>query len=470
MTAPTIVILAAGQGTRMRSATPKVLHPLCGRPLVAWPVEAARAAGAGRIVVVDSAARTLAGHLADDVVLAVQEEARGTADAVEAAIGHIPQDGPVVVLSGDVPLVTSDFIRDLLDAHIAGGAAATMATMELDDPAGYGRVVRDAAGAVTGVVETKKAGDATPEQLAIREVNTGIFAFDAAALREALPLVGADNAQGERYLPDVLGILRAAGHTLGAHLVDDPDLTLGINDRADLAAVRGIAQARIHRELMLAGVTIVDPGSTTIDARVRIGRDTVVEPFCTITGDTVIGAGCRIGANSTLADARLGDAVTIRHSWLQSCDVHTGATVGPFAYLRPGATLRDGAKAGTFVEIKNADIGAGSKVPHLSYIGDADVGDGTNLGAATITANYDGARKHRTRIGSGVRGGVDTTFVAPVSVGDGAWTAAGSVVTDDVPAGALAIARGRQRNIEDYANRPDTGADADAARRGAGVA
>jgi bifunctional UDP-N-acetylglucosamine pyrophosphorylase/glucosamine-1-phosphate N-acetyltransferase len=453
MTTPTIVILAAGQGTRMRSATPKVLHPLCGRPLVAWPVEAAREAGAGRIVVVDSAARSLAGHLADDIVLAVQEQARGTADAVEAAVDHLPQDGPVVILSGDVPLVTAGFIRDLIAAHAAGGFAATMATMELGDPAGYGRVLRDAAGAITGVVETKKEGDATPEQLAIREVNTGIFAFDAAALRAALPLVGAENAQGERYLPDVLGILRAAGHTLGAHLVDDPDLTLGINDRADLAAVRAIAQARIHRELMHAGVTIVDPASTTIDAGVGIGRDTVVEPFCTIAGDTRIGAGCRIGANSTLADSFVGDDVTIRQSWLQSCAVHTGATVGPFAYLRPGATLRDGAKAGTFVEIKNADIGAGSKVPHLSYIGDADVGDGTNLGAATITANYDGARKHRTRIGSGVRGGVDTTFVAPVSVGDGAWTAAGSVVTDDVPAGALAIARGRQRNIEDYENR-----------------
>jgi bifunctional UDP-N-acetylglucosamine pyrophosphorylase/glucosamine-1-phosphate N-acetyltransferase len=453
MNAPTIVILAAGQGTRMRSATPKVLHPLCGRPLVLWPVEAARAAGAGRIIVVDSAARPLAGHLPDDVVLAVQEQPNGTADAVEAAVAAMPEDGPVVILSGDVPLVTADFIRDLLDAHAESGAAGTMATMELDDPAGYGRVVRDATGAVEGVVETKKPGDATPEQLAIREVNTGIFVFEAQALRVALRHVRAENAQGERYLPDVLPLLRAAGHTLAGHLVDDADLTLGINDRADLAAVRAIAQARIHRELMLAGVTIDDPSSTTIDATVTIGRDTVVEPFCSITGETRIGSGCRIGAHTTIAGSELGDDVTVRQSWIDSATLHAGATVGPFAYLRPAARLREGAKAGSFVEIKNADIGAGSKVPHLSYIGDADVGEGTNLGAATITANYDGTRKHRTLIGSGVRGGVDTTFVAPVSVGDGALTAAGSVVTEDVPARALAIARGRQRNVEGYADR-----------------
>ena len=453
MTAPTIVILAAGQGTRMRSATPKVLHPLCGRPLVHWPIHAAREAGAGRIVVVDSAARPLDGHLPEDVVLAVQQHPNGTADAVQAAAGAFPEDGTVVVLSGDVPLVTADFVRELVAAHTASGAAATMATMVLDEPGDYGRVLRDADGGVVGVVEAKKAGDATAEQLAIREVNTGIFAFDARALRAALPLVGTDNAQGERYLPDVLRLLRAATQPIAAHVVDDPDLTLGVNDRADLAAVRAIAQARIHAAHLRAGVTIVDPASTTIDTGVTIGPDTVIEPFCSLTGATSVGAGCRISQNSTLIDARLGDGVTVRHSWLHSCDLHGGASVGPFAYLRPGARLRDGAKAGTFVEIKNADIGAGTKVPHLSYIGDADVGERTNLGAGTITANYDGRSKHRTVIGSGVRGGVDTMFVAPVTVGDGAWTAAGSVVTEDVPSGALAIARNRQRNIEDYASR-----------------
>jgi bifunctional UDP-N-acetylglucosamine pyrophosphorylase / glucosamine-1-phosphate N-acetyltransferase len=453
MTAPTVVILAAGQGSRMRSAAPKVLHPLCGRPLVHWPIHAAREAGAARIVVVDSAARPLEGHLPEDVVLAVQERPNGTADAVEAATGAFPEDGAVIVLSGDVPLVTGVFVSELAAAHAASGAAATMATMVLDEPGDYGRVLRDGAGEVTGVVEAKAGGDATAEQRAIREVNTGILAFDARALRAALPQVGSDNAQGERYLPDVLPILRAAGRTIAAHVVSDATLTLGVNDRGDLAAARAIAQARIHRALMRGGVTIVDPASTTIDADVAVGRDTVIEPFCTLTGSTLVGAHCVIGANSTLADALVGDGVTIRHSWLDSCDLHDGATVGPFAYLRPGARLREGARAGTFVEIKNADIGPRSKVPHLSYVGDADVGARTNLGAGTITANYDGRRKHRTTIGSDVRGGVDTMFVAPVVVGDGAWTAAGSVVTEDVPAGALAVARSRQTNFEGYASR-----------------
>jgi len=335
MTAPTVVILAAGQGTRMRSALPKVLHPLCGRPLVHWPIHAARDAGAGRIVVVDSAARPLDGHLPHDVLLAVQERPDGTADALEAAAAAFPEDGAVVVLSGDVPLVTAAFVSELMAAHAASGAAATMATMLLDDPGDYGRVLRDETGAVTGVVEAKGGGDATGEQLAIREVNTGIFAFDARALRAALPRVGADNAQGERYLPDVLPLLRAAGHTVAAHVVADATLTLGVNDRADLAAVRAIAQARIHDRLMRAGVTIVDPASTTIDADVSIGRDTVVEPFCALTGATLVGAHCRIGASSTLADALLGDGVHVRQSFLDSCDVPDGATVGPFAGVRP---------------------------------------------------------------------------------------------------------------------------------------
>jgi bifunctional UDP-N-acetylglucosamine pyrophosphorylase/glucosamine-1-phosphate N-acetyltransferase len=459
MTAPTIVILAAGQGTRMRSALPKVLHPLCGRPLVHWPVHAARAAGAGRIVVVDSAARPLDGHLPEDVVLAVQARPDGTAGAVEAAMAAVPEDGAVVVLAGDVPLVTAAFVSELVAAHAASGAAATMATMVLDEPGEYGRVLRDRDDRVTGVVEAKAGGDASAEQLAIREVNTGIFAFDARALRAALPRVGSDNAQGERYLPDVLPALRAAGHAIAAHVVADAALTLGVNDRAGLAEVRAIAQARIHDALMREGVTIVDPASTTIDADVSVGRDTVIEPFCTLTGATLVGAHCRIGANSTLVDALVGDGVTIRQSWLHSCDVHDGATVGPFAYLRPGARLREAAKAGTFVEIKNADIGPRAKVPHLSYVGDTDVGAWTNLGAGTITANYDGRRKHRTRIGSDVRGGVDTTFVAPVTVGDGAWTAAGSVVTEDVPDGALAVTRSRQTNVEGWAARAAAKAD-----------
>jgi bifunctional UDP-N-acetylglucosamine pyrophosphorylase/glucosamine-1-phosphate N-acetyltransferase len=328
-----------------------------------------------------------------------------------------------------------------------------MVTTTLDDPSGYGRVVRDRSGEVERVVETKAPGDATPEEMAIREVNTGIYAFDGPALVDALRQVGTDNAQGEIYLPVALEVLRAAGARVIAHEVDDPSVLLGVNDKVELAQARALAQKRIHEAHMRAGVTIVDPASTTIEAGVAIGADTVVQPSTFLRGDTTIGEGCTVGPLTTVIDATIADAVTVVHSYLQGCELRSGATVGPFAYLRPGALLRERAKAGTFVEIKNSDIGEGTKVPHLSYVGDADVGPGTNLGAATITANYDGRNKHRTTVGAGVRTSVDTTLVAPVTVGDAAYTGAGSVITEDVPAGALAIARARQSNIEGYADR-----------------
>jgi bifunctional UDP-N-acetylglucosamine pyrophosphorylase/glucosamine-1-phosphate N-acetyltransferase len=453
VTAPVVVILAAGQGTRMRSATPKLLHPLCGRPLLAWTVDAARAAGAAKVVVVGGPDRALAPGLPDDVVLAVQFEPRGTADAVAAAAAEIDRAAPVIVLNGDVPLVTGETLRALAEAHEREGAAATMLTTVLADPSGYGRVVRGEDGAVERVVETKKPGDATPQELEIREINGGVFAFGGGDLLDALGDVRSDNAQGELYLPDVLPILRARGRPVRAHLVDDPAIALGVNDRGDLAKVRAEAQRRIHAALMTAGVTIVDPGSTTIDAGVEVGADTVIEPFSTLHGATRVGGGCRIGPQTTLIDTTLGDDVAVPHSYLTSAVVHDGASIGPFAYLRPGALLREKAKVGTFVEVKNSDVGAGAKVPHLSYIGDADIGPGSNLGAGTITANYDGTSKHRTVIGARVRGGVDTAFVAPVTVGDDAWTAAGSVITQDVPPGALGIARSRQHVVERYNER-----------------
>jgi bifunctional UDP-N-acetylglucosamine pyrophosphorylase/glucosamine-1-phosphate N-acetyltransferase len=330
-----------------------------------------------------------------------------------------------------------------------------MVTTHLDDPSGYGRVVRDADGHVARVVETKADGDATPEERRIREVNTGIFCFDHAALSDALPRVGTANAQGERYLPEVLTLLREQGAVVAAHVVEDPGLVLGVNDRVALAEVRAVAQRRILEAHMRAGVTVVDPGSTLVDVGVTIGQDTIIEPSTYLRGTTTVGARAHLGPDTTIVDSTLHDAVTVRHSYVQEAELQTGATVGPFAYLRPGAVLRDGAKAGSFVEIKNSDIGAGTKVPHLSYIGDADVGAGANLGAATITANYDGRTKvkSRTTIGDGVRTGVDTTLVAPVSLGERSYTAAGSVVTDDVPAASLAVARARQRNIEGYADR-----------------
>ena len=451
--APTVVILAAGEGTRMRSAVPKVLHPLCGRPLIVWPIDAALRAGAGSVVVVDNPSERLRDHLPEGVRLAVQAEPRGTGDAVAAAAAHIDPDATVVVINGDVPLLTADAIRALVDAHEAAGAGATMATMEPDDVTGYGRVVRDAEGRVQRVVETKVVGDATPEELAIREVNAGVYAFEGAALLAALGTLGSDNAQGEVYLPDVLPAIRAAGRPVMAHPIGDPDLTHGVDDRVDLAHATAVAQRRIHEAHMLSGVTIVDPASTWIDVGVQIGRDTVIEPGSHLRGATSVGADCVVGPHTTLRDATVGDRVSVLHSHVDGAQIDDGASVGPFSFLRPAAHLHERTKAGAFVEIKNSEIGAGSKVPHLSYIGDAEIGEQTNIGAGSITANYDGTRKHRTRIGNRVRVSVDTVFVAPVTVGDDAFTGAGSVIVEEVPPGALGIARERQTNVEGYAER-----------------
>jgi bifunctional UDP-N-acetylglucosamine pyrophosphorylase/glucosamine-1-phosphate N-acetyltransferase len=450
--APVVVILAAGEGTRMRSATPKLLHPVCGRPMIAWPVAAAREAGAGTIVVVDGPERRLEGSLDRGVEVAIQERPRGTADAVRAATGHISPESTVIVLNGDHPLITARALTGLAEAHARSGAAATLATAVLEDPSGYGRVVRTPDGTVERVVETKAGGDATELELHIREISTGIYAFDGSELLGALEQVRADNAQGEFYLPDVLPILRAHERTVAAYEIADAS-ELGVNDRAGLAMVRAVAQARIHRRLMDAGVTIVDPAATVIDADVEIGQDSVVAPFSSLHGTTRIGERTRIGPLTTLVDVRVGDEATIVHSYATGAQVGDRVSVGPFAYLRPGTVLHEGAKAGTFVEIKNSEIAARAKVPHLSYIGDADIGEETNIGAGTITANYDGTNKNRTRIGAGAFVSVDTMFVAPVSLGDGAYTGAGSVITDDVPPGALGVARARQRNIEGYAER-----------------
>jgi bifunctional UDP-N-acetylglucosamine pyrophosphorylase/glucosamine-1-phosphate N-acetyltransferase len=453
MPAPTVVLLAAGEGTRMRSSLPKVLHPICGRPMILWPLLAARDAGAERVIVVDNPKRLLAEHLPDGVEIAVQEQPRGTGDAVAAAAGQIDPAAPVLVINGDMPLITGAAIAAVLEAHAEQRAAATIASVELDDPRGYGRVIRGADGAVERVAETKAEGDATAEELAIREVNAGLYVFDGGALLAALDSLGEDNAQGERYLPDVLPVLLAAGKTVQACPLPDPDLALGVNDRVDLARVTRLAQQRIHRAHQRAGVTIVDPASTLIHATVAIGEDTTIEPSTFLRGRTRIGARCTVGPLSTVIDSVLGDGVTVRHSYLDAATAADGVAIGPFTYLRPDAVLHENAKAGTFVEIKNSNVGAGSKVPHLSYVGDTDIGEGSNLGAGTITANYDGRRKHRTTIGSRVKISVDTSLVAPVTVGDDAYTAAGSVITDDVPPGALGVARQRQKNIEGYADR-----------------
>jgi bifunctional UDP-N-acetylglucosamine pyrophosphorylase/glucosamine-1-phosphate N-acetyltransferase len=424
--------MAAGQGTRMKSKTPKVLHDLLGRPMGLWPVYAALEAGAQKVVVVESPEQALEVLLPDGAVAVVQPEANGTGGAIQAASEHIDPQAPVVVLSGDVPLVSAAAIRELVEAH---DGQATMATTKLDAPAGYGRVVRRADGAVEKVVETKTAGDATPEELAITEVNTGIYAFDGAFLLETLPKLTADNAQGELYLPQVLD----HADTVAAHEVDDPNLVLGVNDRVALANVRAIAQRQLLEALMRAGVTVIDPATTYVDVDVQVGQDTTLEPGTVLRGTTSIGADCKVGPHVVAIDTTIED----------------GVSVGPFAYLRPGTHLRTASKIGTFVEVKNSDIGARTKVPHLSYLGDADVGEDSNLGAATITANYDAKSKtkSRTKIGDRVKSSVDVSFVAPGTVGDDAYTAAGSVITEDVPSKALGVARERQRNIDGYADR-----------------
>jgi bifunctional UDP-N-acetylglucosamine pyrophosphorylase/glucosamine-1-phosphate N-acetyltransferase len=435
----------------MRSSTPKMLHPVCGRAMVAWPILAAREAGAGRMAAIVAPGRDLSAGLPEGVETVEQPEPDGTGGAIRAALPLIEEAETVLVLSGDVPLISTDTIAALLGAHEGSDAAATMLTIELDDPAAYGRVVRTAAGDVERVVEAKAAGDADADQLAIREINAGTYAFDAAPLAAALAGLANDNAQGEYYLPDVFPALRAAGHTVAAHLADDLAVTMGVNNRVDLAAVETEARRRLLEAHMLAGVTVVDPASTWIDAGVEIGADARIEPGTALAGATTVGAGAVVGPHTTATDTAIGAEASVVRSHCVGARVGDGASVGPFAYLRPGAVLDAGAKAGTFVEVKNSHLGKGAKVPHLSYVGDADVGAGSNLGAGTITANYDGFTKNRTTIGRDVRIGVDTMLIAPVEVGDSAYTGAGAVIKDDVPEGALAVSENSQRNIDGYA-------------------
>jgi bifunctional UDP-N-acetylglucosamine pyrophosphorylase / glucosamine-1-phosphate N-acetyltransferase len=445
--------MAAGQGTRMRSALPKVLHEVAGRPMVAWPILAAREAGAGRVCVIVSPDRDLSPALPNGTETIVQPVADGTGGALRAAADVIRDSETILILSGDHPLVSAEIIDQLVATHRDAGAGATVMTTEMDEPGSYGRIVRGPDGDIERIVEAKAPGDATPEELEIKEVNAGTYAFSGPAVAEAIDQITNDNAQGEYYLGDVLPILRASGLRIVAYRAPDPGVNLGINDRADLARVADEARRRILVGHMRAGVTVEDPGATWIDADVEIAADVTILPGTTLKGSSSIGAGSTIGPMTTLIDSRVGEAATVVHSYLTGCEVGSDATVGPFAYLRPDARLGEGAKAGTFVEIKNAEIGAGAKVPHLSYIGDADVGEGSNLGAATITANYDGQNKNRTKIGKKVRSGVDTTFVAPVEVGDDAYTGAGSVITEDVPPGALGISRAEQKNIEGYSGK-----------------
>ncbi|MFI9393764.1 bifunctional UDP-N-acetylglucosamine diphosphorylase/glucosamine-1-phosphate N-acetyltransferase GlmU [Streptomyces bauhiniae] len=456
-----VVVLAAGEGTRMKSATPKVLHQICGRSLVGHVLAASRALDPAELVVVVGHAREqVAAHLAEidpEVRTAVQEQQNGTGHAVRMALEELggPVDGTVVVVCGDTPLLTAETLAALTGTHQADGNAVTVLTAEVPDATGYGRIVRDgASGAVTAIVEHK---DATDEQRAIREINSGVFAFDGRLLADALKQVRTDNSQGEEYLTDVLGILRAAGHRVGASVAGDHREIAGINNRVQLSEARRTLNDRLLTAAMLDGVTVVDPATTWVDVTVGFGRDAVVHPGTQLTGATRIDQGAEVGPNSRLNDTVVGAGARVDNTVADGAVVGEGATVGPYAYLRPGTRLGVKAKIGTYVETKNASIGEGTKVPHLSYVGDATIGDFTNIGAASVFVNYDGESKHHTTVGSHCKTGSDNMFVAPVTVGDGAYTGAGSVITKDVPPGALAVARGQQRNIEGWVARKRPG-------------
>ena len=446
------LIMAAGQGTRMRSSTPKVLHRVCGKPMVEWVVDAARLAGAGRIVCVVRPGDGVAEGLPEGVEVAEQRAGEGTGAAVLAAREVVPE-GPVVILSGDHPLVTRDHLDGLLARHRAEGAAATILTTDQLDPTGYGRIVRGENGSVERIVETKYPERVSDAELAIREVNLGTYVFEADLLYPALDQVAPEN--GERYLTGSFPVIRERGGKVVTQLTPDAAIALGVNDRAGLMLAEQLAQRRIIERHAHEGVTFLQPASIRVEADVTIGADTTLGPGTTLAGATAVGAGCEIGPHSTIIDSRVADGARVIHSYLVEAEIKAGAIIGPFASLRPGTVVGEGAKVGTFVEVKYSDVGAGAKVPHLSYLGDADVGEKANLGASTITANYDGRRKHRTNIGKSVKTGVHTSLVAPVDVGDRAYTGAGSVITGDVPEGALGIARARQKNVEGYADRAE---------------
>lgn len=447
----TVIVLAAGGGTRMKSGTAKVLHRVGGRSMVGHVLAAVRGLTPRRVVVVVGHQREQVGPHVQEVLpeatLAVQETQSGTGHAVRVAVEAVPEPertGTVLVAYGDTPLLRTESLAALLDDHRESGRRLTLLTGELDDPTGYGRVLRDDDGAVTAVVEQK---DGTPEQLAVREVNSGIYAFDAAWLAAALPRLRDDNAAGEYYLTDVVGLAHEEGLRVGAHVLDDVQQTEGANDRVQLAALGCELNRRVVEGWMREGVSVMDPATTWVDTDVVLRRDVTLLPGTQLLGATVVGEGAVVGPDTTLEDVEVGAGARVVRTHAQLAVVGEQAQVGPFAYLRPGAELAAGAKVGTFVEVKNSRLGAGAKVPHLSYVGDAEVGEGANLGAGTVVANYDGVEKHRTRIGRHARTASNTTFVAPVTVGDGAATGAGAVVRDDVPPGALALSAGPQRTL-----------------------
>ena len=459
----------------MRSATPKVLHRIGGRSLLGHVLATARELSPERIaVVVRHEREQVAAHVREldpDAVIADQDEVPGTGRAVECGLAALDEagtglDGPVVILAGDVPLLDAGTLTALLEAHQTDGNAVTVLTTNLTDPSGYGRVVRGADGQVTKIVEQK---DATADELEISEINSSVYVMQAGVLRSALGRLDRDNAQGEVYLTDVIALARADGGAVRAVATDDPVLVEGVNDRVQLATLGAELNRRVVTAWMESGVTVVDPATTWIDVQVQLEQDVTLLPGTQLHGGSRVATGAVIGPDSTLTDVVIGAGATVTRTHGSQAQIDDDATVGPFTFLRPGAHLGRRGKLGAFVEVKNSEIGAGSKVPHLSYIGDATIGEESNIGAASVTVNYDGEHKHRTVIGSHARTGADNMFVAPVQVGDGAYTGAGTVVRRDVPAGALGVSGGSQRNIEGWtiSRRPGSAA-AEAAERAAG--
>ncbi|WP_318245361.1 bifunctional UDP-N-acetylglucosamine diphosphorylase/glucosamine-1-phosphate N-acetyltransferase GlmU [Paenibacillus gallinarum] len=446
------IILAAGQGKRMKSKLYKVLHPVCGKPMVGHVLDTVGQAGVTRnIVVVGHGAEAVKSYLGSAADYVLQEQQLGTGHAVKMAKDMLgKEEGTTIVICGDTPLVTKETLEGLMELHESRGAAATVLTAHMDNPAGYGRVIRSNEGSVTKIVEQK---DCSPEEDAVQEINTGTYCFDNAKLFAALDKVTNKNAQQEYYLTDVIGIFREAGETIEAYMTQDVAESIGVNDRVALSEAEGFMRQRLVRKHMLNGVTIIDPSSTYIGADVTIGSDTVLYPGTMLKGNTVIGEGSVIGPNTDIEDSIIGDNVTVKHSVLSKAEVGNGSSVGPFAYLRPASKLGEGVKIGDFVEIKNATIDNGSKVSHLSYIGDATVGKNVNIGCGAITVNYDGYNKSVTEIEDDAFVGSNVNLIAPVKVGKGAYVVAGSTITHSVSDNDLAIARVRQENKPGYADK-----------------
>ncbi|GAA4796429.1 bifunctional UDP-N-acetylglucosamine diphosphorylase/glucosamine-1-phosphate N-acetyltransferase GlmU [Rothia endophytica] len=467
-----VIVLAAGAGTRMKSETPKVMHPIGGRSMVEHAIAAAQDLHPQRLAVVVRHQRDkVAAHVTafdPSVTIVDQDDVPGTGRAVEVGLLGLDESatvkGTVVVTYGDVPLLRSETLKELIAVHELDGNAVTVLTTNIADPGAYGRIIRNATGEVTAIVEAK---DATDEQLAITEINSGIYAFDAAVLRDSLKQVTTDNSQGEKYITDVLEIARNAGHRTSALAIEDRWEVEGANDRVQLAQLGRKLNDRLLEMHMRNGVTIVDPATTWVDVTVTIENDVTVLPGVQLQGTTSIATGSTVGPDSTLKNITIGAGVIIERTHGSESVIDDGATVGPFAYLRPGTHLHEDGKIGTFVETKNAEIGKGSKVPHLSYAGDVTIGENSNIGAASIFVNYDGVNKHRSTVGNNVRMGSDNMYVAPVTIGDGAYSGAGTVIRQDVPAGALAINEAPQRNIEGWVTKNRAGTEAAAAAEAA---